>query len=392
MGPTLRYDPFDFIDLYPYFSAPILTQMHEEPVLKRLVTDSVRRWVDPSVDEVRTVWMTCGRKAMPAISVRASEFLPQGSGLVSQIQYIMSPETQQRVAVKKQSPPLGMQWLTFEDEKRCDEYITRIVDHHLDAFGELCWEEEDNGGFPQKLLQLMANLSPRMNNKAKLLHEVLRLIVVTFIMSHTLTMVEEKKEKTLARMISYLPKSYEQDYTSPRLINRQLKFLFSRLQHSIQATVLQILEQVFKYPKDRDGLVAAFVAVLGMSMTQEDRQITIHSVTSTSSSAEGINEEIAQKEAVVACESIERVTHAVQDVFQSRYSQEFDLLRNADDSWIPETGFSNPSSIKFVREVLQLTKENLHFLQERQQVPLSHHNQTKYSTRLVARFLLLFMI
>jgi hypothetical protein len=376
------------IDLSPYFLPPLVTQMHEDSNLTRFVTQYIQQWGN---DEF-TVYMTCGQHSMPRIPVKVYEFVPRGEELLVQIQYRLDPRTQTRVPVKKRSPALGMVHINHNEEKKYDKYISDIVENHLDAFGELCWMEDDND-FQQKLFKLMTRVKPKSDDEAKLLREIFRLIVVTFIMSHTLTIAEETKVATLSRMHSYGgPNSYVENYTSPRMTNRQLKYFFSRLQRSIQANVLNKLQQILKSSKGCDRWLAAFVAVLGMCMALEDQQKTIHLVMSTKAQTEGIDPRDAQDQADVTCREIDQRIHFVQQIFRWKYNRKCNPMRDADLDWEKEVGFGDASSVNFVRQTAQLVKENIDFLQQRQAVSISPANQTKYTSRLVAQFLLSFWL
>ncbi|KAH7391836.1 hypothetical protein BKA66DRAFT_413171 [Pyrenochaeta sp. MPI-SDFR-AT-0127] len=376
------------VDLSEYFLPALVTQMHEDSNLTHFVSKYIHQWGNVEL----TVWMTCGQEGMPRLAVKVYEFAPRGDALLEQIQYNMDPITHKRVGVKKRSPALGMVHINHNEEKKYDNYITDIVDNHLDSFGELCWEEADND-FQQKLFKLMTRVNPKSDDEAKLLREVYRLIVVTYIMSHTLTIAEETKIATLSRMHSYRGHGdYVENYTSPRMTNRQLKYFFSRLQRSIQTTVLNKLQQIFKSSKGCDKWLAAFVAVLGMCMALEDEQMTIHLVMATKSSTEGIDYRDAQDRADIANREIDTKMHFIQQIFRWKYNRKCNPMRDSDKDWENEVGFGDASSVNFVRQVAQLVKDNSDFLQQRQQVSISPANQTKYTSRLVGQFLLSFWL
>ncbi|KAF2854828.1 hypothetical protein T440DRAFT_387250 [Plenodomus tracheiphilus IPT5] len=376
------------VDLSAYFLPALVTQMHENSNLTHFVTKHIHQWTNVELE----VYMTCGQESMPRIPVKVYEFLPRGNALVVQIQYNTDKATHQRVAVKKSSPALGMVHINYNEEKKYDKYITDIVDYHLDAFGELCWKEDDND-FQQKLFKLMTRVKAKNDDEAKLLREVFRLVVATYIMSHTLTIAEETKVATLSRMRSYMgPESYVEDYTSPRMTNRQLKYFFSRLQRSIQAAVLNKLQQIFKSSKGCDKWLAAFVAVLGMCMALEDQQKTIHLVMETKALTEDIDKRDAQAQADIANREIDSRMSFVQQIFRWKYNRKCNPINNAEHAWDKEAGFGDASSVNFVRQVSQLMKDNMNYLAQRQQVSISPMNQTKYTARLVAQFLLSFYL
>jgi hypothetical protein len=150
------------VDLATYFLPGLVTQMHEDSHLKHFVSQFIHQWGNVEF----TVYMTCGQHNMPRIPVKVYEFVPRGNELLEQIQYVTDPRTNKRVAVKKQSPALGMVHINHNEEKTYDRYITEIVDNHLDAFGELCWMEDDND-FQQKLFKLMTRVKPKSDDEVR---------------------------------------------------------------------------------------------------------------------------------------------------------------------------------------------------------------------------------
>jgi hypothetical protein len=148
------------VELSPYFLPGLVTQMHEDSYLKHFVSKHVHGWGNVEF----TVHMTCGGTKMPRLPVKVYEFVPNGNELLVQIQYVTDPHTKKRVARKKMSPALGMVHINHNEEKIYDKYITDIVDHHLDAFGELCWMEDDND-FLQKLFKLMTRVKPKNDDE-----------------------------------------------------------------------------------------------------------------------------------------------------------------------------------------------------------------------------------
>jgi hypothetical protein len=141
------------IDLAYEFLPTLVTQMHEDSYLTHFVTKHIRAWNNTEI----TIMVTCGQDLMPRIPVKVYEFVPSSDELLFQIQYRTDPVTHKRYTVRKASPALGMLQINRDEEKRYDEYISTIVDHHVDAFGELCWMDADND-FQQKLFWLMTRV------------------------------------------------------------------------------------------------------------------------------------------------------------------------------------------------------------------------------------------
>ncbi|KAH7132034.1 hypothetical protein B0J11DRAFT_214640 [Dendryphion nanum] len=375
-------------ELTEFFLPTLVTQMHEDAQLTHFVSQHIRQWGNVEI----TIPMTCGQKNMPRITVKVYEFLPNGNELLEQIQYKTDPITHKRIAMTKKSPALGMVHINHNEEKRYDKYITEIVEHHIDAFGNLCWMEDDND-FQKKLFRLISRVQMKSEEESKLLREVLRLIVCTFIMSHTLTIAEEHKHTALSKMHSYQgPQSYVENFTSPRMTNRQLKYFFCRLHRTIMSNVLNKLQQIFKSSKGCDKWMAAFVVVVGMSMAHEDQQKTIHLIMETKARTEGWDHRDAQGRADIACRDIDKQMGLITNIFRWKYNRKCNPLRDADHDWEREAGFGDASSVSFVRSVAQLIKENIDFLRERQSISISSFNQEKYTSRLVAQFLLSFWL
>ncbi|KAF2710405.1 hypothetical protein K504DRAFT_476371 [Pleomassaria siparia CBS 279.74] len=376
------------VELASYFLPTLATEMHEDSHLTHFVSQYIHEWQNREI----TVHMTCGQKSMPRFPVKVYEFIPKGNELLVQIQYRTDPKTHQRYPVKKRSPALGMKYINRNEEKKYDKYITDIVDSHLDAFGDLCWADVDND-FQERLFRLITRVKPKSEDEEKLFHEVFRLIVCTFIMSHTLTMAEEYKDRTLSKMHSYTGHdSYADRLTSPRMTNRQLKYFFSRLQRSIMSTILNKLQQIFKSSKGCDKWLAAFVVVVGMCMAHEDQQQTIHQVQATKAATDNLNMREMQARADIACRDIDARMAFITHIFRLKYNRKVNPLKEASHDWEREVGFGDASSVDFVRQVAQLVKDNTGFLQARQNVSISYANQNEYPSRLVAKFLLSFWL
>ncbi|KAF2740368.1 hypothetical protein EJ04DRAFT_197310 [Polyplosphaeria fusca] len=376
------------VELVPSFLPTLYSQMHENGYLMQFADRHIAGWLGQEI----TVKMTCGQRAMPRFDVKVYEFRPKDQALLVSIQYRTDRRTFKRVEDRKHSPALGMQQINHSDEKKYDKYVNDIVENHLDDFAKLCWLEDDND-FQERLFRLMMQLKPQREDEKKLLKETFRLIVCTFIMSHTLTMAEETKFQHLEKMRSYTnPHAYIPRFTSPRLTNRQLKYFFHRLQRSILSTVLNKLQQIFKSSKGCDKWLAAFVAVVGMAMAHEDQQKTMHVVMDTKATTENLDRRDMQHAADKTCEEIDDRMRFISHLFRWKYNRRCNPLKDLEHDWEGEAGFGDANSVSFVRQVAQLVKENIDFLTVRQTISINHANQTKYTSRLVGQFLLAFWL
>ena len=148
------------IELSSAFLPSLVMQIHEDSHLTHFVNQHIQQWTNAEL----TVYLTCGQDHMPRIPVKVYEFIPRGNELLVQIQYGTDPDTHERISVQKDSPALGMVHINPNEERAYDRYINDIVDGHLDAFGELCWMEDDND-FQQKLFKLMTRVKTKSEDE-----------------------------------------------------------------------------------------------------------------------------------------------------------------------------------------------------------------------------------
>ncbi|CAO2658641.1 Nn.00g063640.m01.CDS01 [Neocucurbitaria sp. VM-36] len=367
------------------FLPTVITSMHGAVELASYVSRFIQQWGNAEI----TIYMTCGQN-LPRMPIKVYEFVAKDPDSLVQFQYIWDPITRTRTF--KKSPPLGMVYIDHTDEAKYSQYINVIVDSHLEAFGEVCWMEDDHD-FAHKLFSLMIHVQPRGKDEAGLLREVYRLIVVTFIMGHVITIAEETKESVLSSMESYTgPETYVERFCSPRVANRQLKYCFFRLQTSILTALLSKLQKVFQADNGYDKWVYAFIAILGLAMASEDQQKTIHYAMMTNAAIGLTTQHNAQTIAYNCCIDIDAHISFIQQIFRWKYHGEKNPLRDPDFYWDKVVGFEDRNSVDFVRSVAALVKDNVDFLCARQNVGISTDNVTKYTSRLVARFLLSFWL
>ncbi|OCL13162.1 hypothetical protein AOQ84DRAFT_125180 [Glonium stellatum] len=370
-------------ELASSFLPSLVTAMHENSQLTNFVALHIRQWSNIEV----TLRLTCGQ-GLPYISCKVYEFAPKTQELLRQFQYTTNPGTGQCICELKKSPPLGMIQLNHKDEQRYDRYINEIVDNYLGPFGYVCFVEEQNE-FQQTLFLMMTRLRPKADDEIKLLREVFRLIVVTYIMGHTLTIEEDTRDYSLKLLRSYRPGVYA-DNCSPRMTNRQLKYFFCRLHQTIMTNVLNKLQQIFKSSKGCDKWTSAFCAVLGLAMAHEDNQKTIHLVTQTKAASHEMSTQDAEVQSTQACEEIDGKFSFIMNIFRWKYNRGYNPLRDSEQDWMSK--LKDPGAIQFARDVSILVTQNTDYLAKRQHIKICTANQTQYTSRLVAKFLLSFWL
>jgi hypothetical protein len=298
--------------------------------------------------------MSCG-EGLPNFVVKVYEFAPKTNELLRQFQYNTDPQTGEHVRVEKRSPPLGMVQINHKDERKYDRYIDLIVDNHLPAFAHAYLGYERND-FQHKLFLMMTQLRPKADDERKLLREVFKLIVVTYIMGRTFTIAEDSREASLRQLRSYQPGVYASKFCSPRMTNRQLKYFFCRLQQTIMQNVLNKLQQIFKSSKGCDKWTAAFSTILGLAMAHEDSQQTIHNVMETKAASQEIMPQEARMKSEQSCQNIDERFKFVTAIFRWKYNRSYNPLKDSDVDWMSK--LKDAGAIKFVRDVAGLVTEN----------------------------------
>lgn len=146
------------------------------------------------------------------------------------------------------------------------------------------------------------------------------MLIVTYIMGHTLTIAEDTLPTVLAS-VRYTPRqSQPEQHTSPRLANRQLKHYFSSLRHNTYLKVLHRQQQTFHDSKKKEAhWLVSFCAMLGLAMVLEEIQITIQ----IQADAKWIKGEMPQKaanaEALSHCQRIDGKFEKLVFYFQKKY-------------------------------------------------------------------------
>ncbi|KAF2499762.1 hypothetical protein BU16DRAFT_282695 [Lophium mytilinum] len=371
-------------ELACYFLPSITTSMHEDSQLTNFVALHIHQWSNTEV----SLRMSCG-EGLPEFPVKVYEFTPKTNELLRQFQYITDQYTGDQSRVEKRSPPLGMVQINHKDEQKYDRYIDLIVDKHLPVFAHnhLGYEQHD---FQLKLFLMMTQLKPKAEDEKKLLREVFKLVVVTYIMARTFTIAEDTREESLRKLRSYQPGIYAEEFCSPRMTNRQLKYFFCRLQQTIMQNVLNKLQQIFKSSKGCDKWTAAFCAILGLAMAHEDNQQTIHLVMETRAASLEILPQEAKAQSELACKDIDEQFAFVMAIFRWKYNRSYNPLKDSEIDWMSK--LKDAGAIKFVRDVAGLVTENSDYLYRRQHVSIAQENQGQYGSRLTAQFLLSFWL
>lgn len=146
------------------------------------------------------------------------------------------------------------------------------------------------------------------------------MLIVTYIMGHTLTIAEDTLPTVLAS-VRYTPKqSHPEQHTSPRLANRQLKHYFSSLRHHTYLKVLHRQQQTFHDSKRKEAhWLVSFCALLGFAMVLEEIQRTVQIQADAKWAKGETSQALADAEARRHCQGIDAKFDKLVVFFQKKY-------------------------------------------------------------------------
>ena len=188
----------------------------------------------------------------------------------------------------------------------------------------------------------------------------MRLILVTYMMGHTLTFASDTQESFfnwLAHRQNFpLP---HDPYTSPRMANRQLKYLFSILHRELLTNLLNKLQQILHSSNVRGNWIPAFLCLLGLAVAQEDMQRTIYIIMDDRWRRGEVVGAQAANEADGAAGAIDEKFHFLCSLFFSKFNKSLNPLKDREyehmTKWVGERG------MRFVRAVADLIDEKSKF-------------------------------
>ncbi|RMX82743.1 hypothetical protein D0869_05828 [Hortaea werneckii] len=375
-------------DLVFDFLPPSMTWMHQKQTIEDCVKDQVLEW---DLQNSRDVYLTCGYG--PALPWKLYEFKPRTNELTGQFQYLQDPTTGTTVRQQKYAPPFGLTKLDTSDDRHFDTYLELLLRReYLWDFGWTCFEEETQiDDFQARLLELVCKLYTNAQDYdlRELLRKIIKMMLITYIMGHALT-IEENTAWGVVSSIRHSPRPDRiPPHTSPKLANRQLKFFFCILRNKVYGDILNWQQQTLHSSgKKEETWLSAFCVMLGFAMVLEEVQRTIYLQADAKAMKGEVPRAQADFEAYNACERIDKRFDLLVGLFQCKYR---------DKKWstgsfgrqTPELYYLHQR--KFCEKLLGLLWEKKEHLESRRDVPLSFETQCRFTSRLVARFLLPFL-
>lgn len=150
------------------------------------------------------------------------------------------------------------------------------------------------------------------------------------------------------------PNTYA-DRPSPRMANRQLKYLFCTLQQQILDSILKKLQQVLRSSKGPQKWTAAFISLLGLAMSFELVQRLVHTLMDAEATMGKYTERDADYIAEMACLAIDENFAFVRNLFRWKYHRGFNPLREVEQDNVKEV--LGEKGVEFVRGIVALIME-----------------------------------
>jgi hypothetical protein len=147
------------------------------------------------------------------------------------------------------------------------------------------------------------------------------MLLIQYIMGHTLTISDETVPTVISNIRhSRTPTNHTQQYTSPRLANRQLKFFFAILRNGIYEKLLKWQQQTLHTAGKKDQTwLPAFCVTLGFAMVLEEVQHSLYVQADAAVTRGEMNREEADRVAGNACERIDARFKLLIGLFQCKY-------------------------------------------------------------------------
>lgn len=374
-------------DLTNIFIPASLTGQHQPEKLREFCKAQVMRWTKNHF----TVYMTWGY-GMP-IRCEVHEIEPRGDDLLFQNQYRLNLTTTRYDLHKVPSPPLGIMLLDVLPWRgKLNRYLDNLLQTEFDNFPGMCFRGSECA--VQRDLLYPMHAYHLESNRIPLPRWCLKLIVITHIMTHCLTLTED----TRANVYSSLNNRPDTPYgplTCPRWLNKELKFLMSKLHIDLTKHVLELLHKNLRDCKEKRLLwAAAFIGLLTLTMLTESMQVSIRCKEETDKDMGTLprNDSTAESDIKLQDETLDRLMrifwkkYSIKERKDGKANVEFNPVKDLRDRDL----LDEPARM-FARDVDRVIGNYRHFLQSRKDLagPPSTPNEPRTS-RLVAKFLLSF--
>ncbi|KAF4552358.1 Hypothetical protein D9617_10g073390 [Elsinoe fawcettii] len=282
--------------------------------------------------------------------------------------------------------------MTDHEYARCDRFVDTVVTNHLDEFAAKCFEEEHD--FQKEALRLLCRLYRDCPKEEKTLRkqlkEILRMLVVTHIVSTTFGIPDACARTVLPRLQQGGHPAQFGSYPSPRVASHQLKFYFSRVRHDAYHKILKYLNSLLKAATDKSlTWLTTFCIILGFAMVLEDCQQLVHVRSNARVTRHQRDAFTASQETIMECRNIDEQFQFLVALFHNKYHKRNVTFAKLSD--YIDTRPQDGPEIAFIHGLQNLMAAQADYLrmQKSTTIPVDHRQQ--YTSRLIARFLDNFM-
>lgn len=374
-------------DLTPIFIPSSLTRQHEPDKLREFCKAHVFRWTENCF----TVYMTWGYGK--PIKCEVHEIEPRGNDLLFQNQYRLNLSTRRYDLHKVPSPPLGIMLLDVPSwRQKLNCYLNNLLQTEFENFPRMCFRGSECA--VQKDLLYHVHVYHLRSKDIPLPQLCLKLIVITHIMTHSLTLTEDTRADVYYRLRNRPDTLYE-PLTCPRWLNKEFKFLMSTLHTDLLKNILELLHKNLRDGKQTRLLWAiAFIALLTLSMVTESMQISVRCKEETDKEMGTLprHDSTAQSE----IDHMDERLDLLMRIFRKKYRITEHMDGNGKAGFNPVKDLKDRSLLDepaqmFARDIDRVTRDYLPFLESRRGLcgPPSTPSEPRTS-RLVAKFLLSF--
>ncbi|KAL9633462.1 MAG: hypothetical protein Q9204_003383 [Flavoplaca sp. TL-2023a] len=247
-----------------------LADLRDTMRLRAFARARIHCWLDNHF-EVCIMW---AHEFRP-IKVGVTEIEPEGTSLLLQNQYRLNLLTNQYDLFQAPSPPLGIQLMFVREWRvRLDGYLEEIIRGSFGRFPAICFRGDECRVEKDFLIPIFNYHEAVTGREKALVHQALKLVLLTFIMTHSLTIVEDTKE-FVYKQLRNKPKNPFGNHTCARLLNKQIKYLLSTLHEDVLRDVLNRVQDTLRHSKRKDLWAPLFASIVILAMTIESLEVTV---------------------------------------------------------------------------------------------------------------------
>ncbi|KAI4098724.1 MAG: hypothetical protein LQ339_006329 [Xanthoria mediterranea] len=369
-------------DLTSDFIPASLAEMHEPNSFSAFAAKSVRRWLDNDFQ----VYVTWGHNFHP-IKFVATEVESIGDCLLYQNQYRLNLVTNQFDLFQVPSPPLGIQLMdVVKYRARLDRYLEEILRDSFREFPTVGFRGDDCRVERDFLNPVFEYHEAATGKEKHMVHQALKLVLLTFFMNHSLTLVEDTKDSVYLKLKNK-PKNPYGHHTCARLLNKQIKFLLSDLHRQVMKEVLNRLQDTLRVSKRKDLWAPLFSAIVILAMTTGALQVTVRCKEETDKQEGTIEQDDrkANKEIAEMDERFDLLKNLFHQAFRTLLPGGLNPLRD-----LPDRDNLDPASQTLATKASEIVEHYHTFLVARQVLQAPTTTRDPQTARLIAKFLLLF--